>query len=394
MKLVITPWKNRLGVFLLDNDLLVEASIYDLEQNICIGDVYLGRINKILPEIKACFVQIGSKEEVFLPLDEAPDGLKSGENILVQIKREASKGKQPLATTKISLTGSYCVVSGEKHSIEISKKLNSNQREHWKRSLQEILNSTSLNCDDKELLEKYCVIIRTNVSNEPAIKEVLDEWLLLTKKMDFIIEKGKYQALYSKIYKEKTAYIQYIMNRLHDDLDEIIVDDELVYEEIKEAFSLHEDMQGRIRYYQDSFPLTKLFSLESKMDDALSKKVWLKSGGFLIIEPTEALTVIDVNSGKFEKKMPAEDYYKKVNEEAAVEIARQLKLRNISGIIIVDFINMQSTDNQKALLDSLSKLVSKDKIKTFVIGMTSLGLVEITREKKEKPLWEQISRLN
>ena len=126
------------------------------------------------------------------------------------------------------------------------------------------------------------------------------------------------------------------------------------------------------------------------MDDALSKKVWLKSGGFLIIEPTEALTVIDVNSGKFEKKMPAEDYYKKVNEEAAVEIARQLKLRNISGIIIVDFINMQNVDNQKDLLDSLSKLVSKDKIKTFVIGMTSLGLVEITREKKEKPLWEQI----
>lgn len=390
MKLVITPWKKRLGVFLLDNDLLVEAGVYDLEQNICIGDVYLGRVNKILPEIKACFVQIGSKEEVFLPLDEAPDGLKAGENILVQIKREASKGKQPLATTKLSLTGSYCVVSKEKYSIEISKKLNSNQREYWKCNLQEVLNNNSLNIDDKTLLEKYCVIIRTNVSSEPSIQEVLDEWLLLTKKMDFIVEKGKYQALYSKIYKEKTAFIQYIMNHLQDELDEIIVDDKLIYEEIKETFSMYEDIRGKIRYYQDSFPLTKLFSLESKMDDALSKKVWLKSGGFLVLEPTEALTVIDVNSGKFEKKMPAEDYYKKVNEEAAVEIARQLKLRNISGIIIVDFINMQSADNQKALLDSLSKLVSKDKTKTFVIGMTSLGLVEMTREKKEKPLWEQI----
>ena len=201
MKLVITPWKKRLGVFLLDNDLLVEAGVYDLEQNICIGDVYLGRVNKILPEIKACFVQIGSKEEVFLPLDEAPDGLKAGENILVQIKREASKGKQPLATTKLSLTGSYCVVSKEKFSIEISKKLNSNQREYWKCNLQEVLNNNSLNIDDKTLLEKYCVIIRTNVSSEPSIQEVLDEWLLLTKKMDFIVEKGKYQALYSKIYK-------------------------------------------------------------------------------------------------------------------------------------------------------------------------------------------------
>lgn len=390
MKLVITPWKQRLGVFALENNMLVETGIYDVMQRVCIGDVYLGRVNKVLPEIMACFVQIGSKEEVFLPLDEAPDGLKAGGNILVQIKREASKGKQPLATTKLSLTGSYCVLSNEKHSIEISKKLNSNQREYWKHSLKEILKSSSLNNDDKEMLEKYCVIIRTNVSSEPTIKEVLDEWLLLAKKMDFIVEKGMYQALYSKVYKEKTAYIQYIMNCLHDELDEVIVDDKIVYEEIEEAFSFHEDMQGKIRYYQDSFPLTKLFSLETKMDDALSKKVWLKSGGFLIIEPTEALTVIDVNSGKFEKKIPAEDYYKKVNEEAAVEIARQLKLRNISGIIIVDFINMQSTDNQKALLDGLSKLVSKDKIKTFVIGMTSLGLVEITREKKEKPLWEQI----
>ena len=390
MKLVITPWKKRLGVFLLNDDLLVEAGVYDLEQNICIGDIYLGRVNKVLPEIKACFVQVGSKEEVFLALDEVPDGLKTGENILVQIKKEASKGKQPLATTKLSLTGRYCVLSNEKHSIEISKKLNSNQRKYWTHELQEILNGNSFNSEDKALLEKYCLIIRTNVSNEPTVKAVLDEWLILAKKMEFVTQKGKYQALYSKVYKEKTAYLQFIMNRLQDGFDEIIVDDKMIYEEIKEAFAAHEDILCKIRYYQDSFSLTKLYSLESKMDDALSKKVWLKSGGFLFIEPTEALTVIDVNSGKFEKKMPAEDYYKKVNEEAAVEIARQLKLRNISGIIIVDFINMQSADNQKDLLDSLSKLVSMDKIKTFVVGMTTLGLVEITREKKEKPLWEQI----
>ena len=101
MKLVITPWKKRLGVFLLNDDLLVEAGVYDLEQNICIGDIYLGRVNKVLPEIKACFVQVGSKEEVFLALDEVPDGLKTGENILVQIKKEASKGTEVKAESKV-----------------------------------------------------------------------------------------------------------------------------------------------------------------------------------------------------------------------------------------------------------------------------------------------------
>ena len=109
-----------------------------------------------------------------------------------------------------------------------------------------------------------------------------------------------------------------------------------------------------------------------------------------MIEPTEALTVIDVNSGKFDKKGESEEYYKKVNEEAAIEIARQIRLRNISGIIIVDFINMDLEKHQKALLEFLSRLVDKDKVKTHVIGMTSLGLVEMTRAKLEKPLWEQI----
>lgn len=390
MKLVITPWKQRLGVFALENNMLVETGIYDVVQKVCIGDVYLGRVNIVLPEINAYFVQIGNKEEVFLPFAETTRSLKSGETILVQIKKEASKGKQPLVTTRISLTGKYCVLSGEKHSIEVSKKLDTNQRAYWKQNLHQSLENDSLSIEEQALLKKYCLIIRTNVSCNPQLSEVMNEWIFLAKKMDFILEKGKYQVLFSKVYKERNAYIQYIINCTQSDLEEIIVDDENIYEEVREAFLECENMKDKIRFYQDSFPLIKLFSLESKMDDALCKKVWLKSGGFLIIEPTEALTVIDVNSGKFEKKMLAEDYYKKINGEAAVEIARQLKLRNISGIIIVDFINMQNTDNQKALLESLSKLVSKDKIKTVVIGMTSLGLVEITREKKEKPLWEQI----
>ena len=352
------------------------------------GDVYLGRVNKILPNIKAYFVQISGKEEVFLPFEEVSETLKMGDAILIQIKKEASKGKQALATTKLSLAGMYCVVNNEKHSIEISKKLNTEQRNYWKQTMQHTLESDSYL--PKEILSKYCLILRTNVAENVQVSDVINEWLMLSEQMEYILEKGKYQSLYSRVYREKSAYVQHVLNSSKSDLEEIITDDIEVYNELKAVFTKSDNMQSKIRLYQDDFALSKLYSLETKMSEALSKKVWLKSGGFLVIEPTEALTVIDVNSGKFDKKLASEEYYKKVNKEAAVEIAKQLKLRNVSGIIIVDFINMSHKEHQKELLEFLSKLVSKDKIKTYVIGMTSLGLVEITREKKEKPLWEQV----
>lgn len=384
MKLIITPWKQRLGVFALEENTLVEANVYDVNQEICIGDIYLGRVNKILPNIGACFVGIGQKEEVFLPLDEVGNDIKSGQYVPVQIKKEASKGKNALATTELSLSGLYCVVNNENHSIEVSSKLDLEKRNYWKNTLKDMLDNGEISEEDKNILTKYCVIIRTNVSEVHNLSEVISEWIYLAGKMDYILEKGIYQTVYSKLYSSEKAYAGYVKNVSQSDLEEIITDDVTVYEELRTVF------QNKIRLYQDEYSLSKLYCLESKMADALSKKVWLKCGGFLVIEPTEALTVIDVNSGKFDKKINSEEYYKKVNEEAAAEIARQLKLRNISGIIIVDFINMSSEDNKKKLLDKLSGFVAKDTVKTYVVGMTSLGLVEITRMKKEKPLWEQV----
>ena len=390
MKLVITPWKQRLGVFGIEDNKLLEANIYNTKQNVCIGDIYLGRVHKILPNIKACFIQIGGKEDVFLPFDEMSDTIKTGDYIIVQIKKEASKGKQALGTTKISIAGLYCVLSAEKHSIEVSKKISEEQRNYWKSTLIKALEDECLSQEEKDLLKKYCLILRTNVTENVSVSNVLQEYLMLSKKMDFILEKGIHQSPFSLIYREQSNYVQHILNTSQHTLEEIITDDIDVYNELKAALAISDIMQNKIRYYQDAFSLSKLYSLDAKMDEAVSKKVWLKCGGFLVIEPTEALTVIDVNSGKFEKKSGSEEYYKKVNEEAAIEIARQLKLRNVSGIIIVDFINMSSKESQEALLDKLSHLVAKDHVKTFVVGMTSLGLVEITREKKEKPLWEQI----
>lgn len=390
MKLIATNWKQGIGLFGFQDNRLITANIYNREQQICIGDIYVGRVNKILPNMNACFVQIGGKEEIFLPFVETDRPYKSGEAVLIQIKKEASKGKQPLGTTKLSLAGLYCVVNYEPHAIQISSKLEKEERNHWKCVLNQALESEKISSLDKEVLLKYCLIVRTNILKAKKEDEVISEWVSLAKRLDDIVKKGAFQSLYVRIYREESHYIRELKNISQDTLEEIITDDMTLYEEISSAFDNVSIMREKIRLYEDDFPLYKLYSIESKLQEALSKKIWLKCGGFLVIEPTEALTVIDVNSGKCDKKSVSEEYYKKVNEEAAVEIARQIVLRNISGIIIIDFINMQSKENQKELFEVLSRLVSKDKVKTRVMGMTSLGLVEMTRAKFEKPLWEQI----
>ncbi len=391
MKLILTKWQQNIGAFGFEDNQLVEANIFDEEQKICVGDIYLAKVHKILPNLNAYFLKIG-RDEIFLPFQEAGREYKNGENILVQIKKEASKGKQPLGTTNISLAGIYCVVHYDLYSISASTKLNESDRAYWKDVLYQFLNSEDLSEEDRKLLTKYGVIVRTNVNECDNASELTSEWLELTRKLDFIMEKGLYQSLYTKLHGEKQGYISHLKNVSFQNLEEIVTDDITVYEELKNSFEGQQEVCSKIRYYEDDFSLAKLYCIESRLQEALNKKVWLKSGGFLLIEPTEALTVIDVNSGKCERKNTSEEYYKKINTEAAQMIARQIKLRNISGIIIIDFINMELEENRKELLQLLSSYVREDKVKTRVMGMTSLGLVEMTRKKIEKPLWEQIKQ--
>ena len=393
MKLILTKYQQGIGLFEFEENTLVKANIYDTAQKICVGDVFLGRIQKVLPNIKAYFVQIDNgKEDIFLPFSECMETFKCGDKLPIQIKKEASKGKQPLGTTKISLSGLYCVVNLEAHAFHISSKLDEDIRKYWKDTLSSYTSSENECSGQKDILSKYCIIIRTNVSGAENKEDVLDECIKLSKQMDDIVSSSAYLKPGTKLFGNASRYLSDIKDIPHTDFEEIVTDDAKIYNELQNVFSTISNYAEKIRLYQDNFPLSKLYCIETKLQEALQKKVWLKCGGFLVIEPTEALTVIDVNSGKYEKKGDAEQYYKKVNEEAAIEIAKQLKLRNISGIIIVDFINMAVESNQKELLELLAQLVSKDTVKTYVIGMTSLGLVEMTRAKAEKPLREQINQ--
>ena len=174
-------------------------------------------------------------------------------------------------------------------------------------------------------------------------------------------------------------------------LSSIVTDDRGLYDQLKAYLKEEqpEDLE-KLEFYDDSLlPLYKLYSLETVLDRALGKRVWLKSGGYLVIEPTEAMTVIDVNTGKYEGRKKMADTIRKINNEAAFTIAAQLRLRNLSGIIMVDFIDMEQEEDKKALLDCLKQAVSTDPVRTVVVDMTPLGLVELTRKKVRKPLYEQ-----
>ena len=187
------------------------------------------------------------------------------------------------------------------------------------------------------------------------------------------------------------AWLQDIRDSRDDELDEIVTDSPLLFDRLS-AFVKETcpTLSGRLRLYTDDYSLHKLYSLETELERALSERVWLKSGGFLVIQPTEAMTVIDVNTGKFTGKKNAEETFLKLNLEAAREIALQIRLRNLSGIIIVDFIDMETEESREELMRYLDSLLSSDQIKTTLVDMTKLGLVEITRKKVRRPLAEQL----
>ena len=193
------------------------------------------------------------------------------------------------------------------------------------------------------------------------------------------------------LYRGHPAYLSALRDGSKASLEMIVTDQEDIFQEVKEYLSTSqpEDLKLLQKYEDGLLPLAKLYRLETVLKEALGKKVWLKSGAYLVIEPTEALSVIDVNTGKYSGKKVVRETILKVNLEAAEEIGRQLMLRNLSGIIIIDFIDMEAEEDKQCLLQKLEEVLFKDPVKTSLIEMTKLNLVEVTRKKIRKPLYEQ-----
>lgn len=356
-----------------------------------IGNIYIGRVDNIVKNINAAFVEYApgmmgyfhlekNDHPIFINPGRRSGPLRRGDQMIVQVSRDRVGTKEPVLTSDITLTGKYVVLTVLQRGLHFSNKFKDPEK---KKQLQREFVSQNF--------PEAGFIVRTNAmyaGTEAILDEMdfyYDLWLMLR-------DCGLYNNCLSQIYKAPPSYLVGIRDGYESVMEEIITDDEEIYEEIKTYLERYqpEDLE-KLRYYQKGHvSLRTMFNLDRQLKDALQKKVWLKCGGYLVIEPTEALVSIDVNTGKYISEKKAEDEYLKVNLEAAKEIARQLLLRNLSGIIIVDFINMQSDTFKTMLLDYLKSQLQFDPVKTNIVEMTKLNLVEITRKKIRKPLYELI----
>ena len=307
--------------------------------------------------------------------------LREGDELPVQIIKEGIKTKDPVVTSKLSVNGAYAVVTLDKRKggLQYSKKLSKAK----KQELQALMQQTDV---EKQLRDAgYAAVIRTGAGDLEDVSVLQNELQSLIYKMDEILLHAKTRTCFSCIHKSEPSYIEYLHHLSNCEYEEIVTDIPEVYENLQAYYK----GDKKVRFYNDTFSLGKLYSVDSKMDELFAKKVNLKSGANLIIEYTEAMTVIDINTAKCIAKKDKDTLNYKINLEAAQMIARHLRLRNLSGIVIVDFINMESKEKQEELLELLRSLVRTDKQKTVVVDMTPLGLVEITRKKANKPLREQ-----
>lgn len=356
------------------------------EPQVMLGNIYIGKVQNIAANIGAAFVDIGGVN-CYYDMSQAAHAVftnKSGkkplcigDELLVQISREALKTKAPTVSSNISLTGRYAVLTSGNTRIGVSSKLPKALRESYKEKLQD------WKSDD------YGIIVRTNAKEVP-LDTVLQEITQLREKFFRLKKTASSRTCYSCLYSAAKPYLRDLKNVYAEGLSEILVEDHILYEEILEYLKREQpEFLEKVRLYDEpAYSLSKLYSTETVLEHALREHVWLKHGGYLIIQPTEALTVIDVNSGKCVSKKQKADDFLKMNLEAAKEIAKQIRLRNLSGIIIVDFINLEKPEETQKLLTEFRKMLSRDPVQTTLVDVTGLQLVEITRKKIRKPLHE------
>lgn len=389
------PWEgnNYLVHTLVEKNHPIELTALCREKETLLGNIYVGRVEKLAPGIRGAFVSFAEQQNCFLDLSRVKDGyllkkepgaeLRVGDEIVVQIQREAQKTKLPSATTELSLSGSTLALYYGKPEISCSGRLLGEQ----KKRLKELGSQMFSELSGGEL--PFGVIFRT-ASAEASKEEIRQEYLELSERLTRIVQYGTMRSLHSCLYRAANA-VPELVKRYAPSISELVTDDRETYEICREYLENHAFHDCRLIWHEDKLTtLAKKENLEYHVKQALDKRVELPSGGFLVIEPTEALTAIDVNSGKQLGGRKKEFLYS-VNQEAALEIARQIRLRGISGLILVDFINMPEKEQEERLLVRLQELVREDPVPTKVVDMTALHLVEVTRKKIRRPLAEQMT---
>ncbi|MGL5346087.1 MAG: Rne/Rng family ribonuclease [Peptostreptococcaceae bacterium] len=354
----------------LEDDKLSEILIEDNKINKKVSNIYRGIVKKVLPGIGACFVDIGFEKLAYLQLKK-DNTIKSGQEILVQVNKEEIGTKGAKLNLEISLAGRYLVYIPSNDRTTISNKI---QDEKERFRLKKI--AKSINKDELGLIIRTEAIGCSKEELESDLEELKTEY-------DSILKEYKLGIGPRLLYKGLDFASKYVKDNVNENVDKIITNDIKKYEELKSILkNINKEYIKKLNL-QENRDVFDLYKVNTQLEKALNKKVWLKSGGYLIIEKTEALTVIDVNTGKFTGNLKLGETVYQTNLEAASEIARQLKLRDIGGIIIVDFIDMNKSKYKEKLIKLLEEELNKDKRKCEVLGMTRLGLVEIARRREK-----------
>ncbi|MGM0419553.1 MAG: Rne/Rng family ribonuclease [Bacillota bacterium] len=379
----------------LDN-LFFERDTYERNE----GSIYRGKVQDVLPGMQAAFVDIGSEKNAFLHLNDMyplfnarqrkefsqhklniTRVVKPGQEIMVQVTKEPIGEKGAKITCRISLPGRYYVFLPGENRINISRRI----RDHGERG--RLKNIT------KELMEeKNGVIIRTNAVNKDQKRLAMDYNFLNSLWQRIKARYGRSRAP-KLLHSDINLIHQIVRDHLGPDIDRVVIDDREDYKNLSEfAEKLDPDINSRIFLYQRERPIFETYGIEQELEKLMKRKVWLKSGGYIVFDSTEALVAVDVNTGKFVGKKNLQDTVFKTNLEAAKELARQLRLRDIGGIIIIDFIDMDIPSNRRKVLDVLEQELARDRTRTSILGLTKLGLVEMTRKKVRERLSELVQK--
>ncbi|MDD4189131.1 MAG: Rne/Rng family ribonuclease [Eubacteriales bacterium] len=376
---------NRVAV--LEDGELVEFYIENPGTERLVGNIYRGKVSSVLPGMQAAFIDIGHDKNAFLYVDEAVSDedeevyhelkktkieqiLKPGQSVTVQVIKDPIDTKGPRVTTQLTLPGRHLVLIPDAEYIGVSRRIGSDAERSRLRALAESVKP-----------KKMGLIVRT-ASEGMTVEDFKSDVKFLLNHWKKIKKKEKYGFVPRCLHKDLSLIYRTVRDMFTPEVDRLVINNNEEYREIIDMVDmLSPKLKNRVTCYSKQEEIFQKYNIDSQLKKVLSRKVWLKCGGYIIIDKTEALTVIDVNTGKYVGSVNLEKTILKANIEAAEEIAKQLRLRDIGGIIVIDFIDMEVKSHQREVLSKLKNALSKDRTKSIVVGMTGLGLIELTRKK-------------
>ncbi|MBD8526995.1 ribonuclease G [Pseudomarimonas arenosa] len=395
----VTPRETRVAV--VENGMLQEVHIERAAKRGYVGNIYKGRVQRVMPGMQAAFVDIGLQRAAFLhasdivrafqgmvaegdaappPLPSIQELVREGQDVVVQVVKDPIGSKGARLTTQLSIPARYLVLLPHTKVLGVSVRIeDETERNRLKELLQGLIDE-----------EPMGYIVRTNAEGqgEQAMLEDLD---YLHKAWQVVEESMSDAPLGSCVYEDLSLPLRSLRDLMRDDVEKVRVDSRETYERMQQFMARFlPDMVERLEHYPGERPIFDLFGIEDEIQRALQKQVPLKSGGYLIIDQTEAMTTIDVNTGAFLGHRNLEDTVYRTNLEAAQAVARQLRLRNLGGIIIIDFIDMIDVEHRRQVTRQLEKSLSRDHAKTTVYEFSPLGLIEMTRKRTTESLERQL----